>query len=611
VRRAVIALVAALALAAPAAAGAADSVQIRHVDAGDFPLVRVTAVAPVGSRPTLFESGRSARDLKVRDLGSAGAMVLAVDNSDSMSGAPLRQAKAAASQFFAGQQRVRATGLVSFAHEALALTGGDAEKEDVADALASLATDLRTGTALYDAVKLSAARLEGLSDSARILVLLTDGRDLGSRSTLADAIAAVQQANVVVYAIAAGPRADRRPLEALASGSGGRLLAANDASGLASAYVAVGRELARTWHLSYLTRAVPGERRTITIRAAGTSSSAPLVVPKQTSGGLRIPGWIAESPLTALGVVLLTALLLAGAGAVGIRRHRGSEISRLLKPHVRSREALEETDGPTPFAGLLAWTERSLADLPGSERLLRLVERSGISLRVGHLPYLASAGALVLGAVGSFLGAPPVASLALMLLGLASPILALRVAAHRRTKAFDRQLPDVLATIASTLRAGHGLRPALRAIADDGTPPASEEFRRVLGEERLGLPLDQAIDAMCVRIGSPDLEYVATAINVQAQTGGSLADLFTTLSETVRERQRHARKVRALTAMGRMSAIVLVGMPIALAGLMTVLSPTYMAPLYSTSGGHAVIVGCLISMAIGSLFLKRIVSVRY
>jgi tight adherence protein B len=133
----------------------------------------------------------------------------------------------------------------------------------------------------------------------------------------------------------------------------------------------------------------------------------------------------------------------------------------------------------------------------------------------------------------------------------------------------------------------------------------------VLGEEKLGRPLDQAIDAMCNRIGSPDLEYVATAINVQSQAGGSLASLFDTLSETVRERQRHARKVHALTSLGRMSAIVLVLMPVGLGALMTLISPSYMTPLYTTSGGHILMVLCLTSIGIGALVLKRIVSVRY
>jgi tight adherence protein B len=181
----------------------------------------------------------------------------------------------------------------------------------------------------------------------------------------------------------------------------------------------------------------------------------------------------------------------------------------------------------------------------------------------------------------------------------------------RRRKAFDRQLPDVLSTIASTLRAGHGLRPAIRAIADDGSPPASEEFSRVLGEERLGRPLDQALTGMCERIGSPDMEYVATAVNVQSQVGGSLAGLFDTLSETVRERQRHARKVRALTSMGRMSAMILISLPFGLTVIMSAINPSYMAPMFTTSVGHVLIGMCLVSMTIGSLILKRIVTVGY
>jgi tight adherence protein B len=116
---------------------------------------------------------------------------------------------------------------------------------------------------------------------------------------------------------------------------------------------------------------------------------------------------------------------------------------------------------------------------------------------------------------------------------------------------------------------------------------------------------------MCERIGSPDLEYVATAINVQSQAGGSLASLFDTLSETVRERQRHARKVRALTSMGRMSAAILLCLPFGLAALMTLIAPQYMAPLFTKSTGHVLIGICLASMTAGGLILKKIVHVRY
>jgi tight adherence protein B len=607
-RRLVLAVVASLAVALPASAGADGSAQIRLVDLGGFPLVRATAVVPAGSRPTLLEDGLRADSMQMRELGSANALMLAVDNSDSMSGAPLREAKRAAAQFLAERRGVGATGLVAFGHEALALTRPGDSKPDVARVLGSLSTDAVTGTSLFDAVELSVARLQRMSDGARILVLLTDGRDRGSRSTLAKATDSAQRANVIVYAIAAGTGADRAPLAELASATGGKVFNASDVTSLGEAYATLSSELDRTWQLSYVSRARPGD--TVRLALAGFDSTRTVRIPEQ-GGQALIPASIVQSRYAALAVVALVSLLFAGAGLAARRRRPGSELVRLLEPHVSPDDRVEAETSPGRFEPLLAWTERSLNDLPGSKHLSRDLERSGSKLRLGHLPYLALVAAFVFGIVSMIVGAPPAIAPLLMLVGLAVPFAALRVAARRRTKAFDEQLPDVLAMIASSLRAGHGLRTALRAIVDDGTPPASQEFARVLGEERLGRPLDQAIDAMCTRIGSPDLEYVATAVNVQAQAGGSLAGLFDTLSETVRERQRHARKVHALTALGRISAIALVGMPIALGALMTLISPGYMAPLYTTSGGRVVIGICLTSMAIGSLFLKRIVSVRY
>jgi tight adherence protein B len=610
-RRAVLAVLAS-ALVLPAAASASSSVQIRRVDLDKFPLVRVTTVVPKGSRPTLVEGGRRAGFVRARELGSAEAMVLAVDNSASMSGRPLRQAKRAASAFLARQSGAGDAGLVAFGHEALPLTQPRETESDVARSLASLAPDEQKGTALYDAIVLSVERLEEMSTGSRVLVLLTDGHDLNSRKSLAESIAAAQRANVIVFAIAAGGRTDLKPLRELAAATGGRLFAAADATGLGAAYRSLGRELDRTWQLSYLSQAREGDRVDLTVRAAGARSTTSVHIPDGDGGSGLLPRSVARSPITAAAFVLLAALLLAGAGAVGRGRRRSSEIARLLEPHLSRRDL--DDDRPRRFArfdNLLAWTERSLSELPGSERLTRALERSGLKLRIGYVPYLAGLSAFVLGIVATIVGAPPAFALLAMLVGLLSPFVVLRIVAQRRTKTFDRQLPDVLATIASTLRAGHGLRTALRAIADDSAAPAFEEFARVLGEERLGRPLDQALAAMCERIGSHDMEYVATAVNVQSQTGGSLAGLFDTLSETVRERQRHARKVKALTSLGRMSATVLVAMPIGLGALMTLISPQYMAPLYTTSTGHLLIGVCLTSMAIGAVFLRQIVSVKF
>ena len=539
-------------------------------------------------------------------------MVLAVDNSASMTGGPLGEAKQAATAFLSRQHRADDAALVAFGHEALSLTPARAERSDVARELDALAPDSQKGTALYDAVDMSVKRLRQMTSGSRVLVLLTDGHDRGSQGSLKQAIAAAQDANVVVYAIAVGASSDVKPLTALASATGGRRFKAAEATGLGAAYDSLGRELDRTWQLSYLSAARNGDVTRLRVRAAGAASTTALRIPAGDGSGSLMPRSLARSPLTGAAVVFLAALLFAVAGAAGRRRRRSTEVTRLLEPYLKQHELADERPTPSDrFESLLGWTERSLNDLPGSQRLTRALERSGLKLRAGLVPYLGIAAAFVLGAVGAILGAPPALALLLMLAGLLSPFIGLSIAARRRTKAFDRQLPDVLAMIASTLRAGHGFRTALGAIADDGASPSSDEFGQVLGEERLGRPLDEAIAAMCERIGSPDLEYVATAVRVQSQTGGSLAGLFDTLSETVRERQRHARKVKALTSLGRMSAIVLVAMPVALAALMTLLSPSYMAPLYTTSGGHMLLVACAVSMGIGSLLLKRIVSVRF
>ena len=121
--------------------------------------------------------------------------------------------------------------------------------------------------------------------------------------------------------------------------------------------------------------------------------------------------------------------------------------------------------------------------------------------------------------------------------------------------AFEDQLPDLLITIAASLKAGHSFKQGLQAVVDEGQPPASEEFKRVLTETRLGRPMDDALAEMAERIGSKNFDFVITAVTIQRQVGGSLAGLFDMVADTVRQRQQFARKIKALTAMGRMSAL--------------------------------------------------------
>jgi tight adherence protein B len=182
--------------------------------------------------------------------------------------------------------------------------------------------------------------------------------------------------------------------------------------------------------------------------------------------------------------------------------------------------------------------------------------------------------------------------------------------ARRRMKAFDNQLPDLLITIAASLKAGHSFRHSIQAVVDEGVEPAAKEFRRVLTETRLGRPMDQALAEMGERVGSKNLTFVLNSVTIQRQIGGSLAGLFDMVAETVRQRQQFARKIRSLTAMGRMSAYVLGGLPFAVAILISLISPIYMRPLWHSSTGHAMVAIGLVMLAFGGVFLRKIVSFK-
>ena len=170
------------------------------------------------------------------------------------------------------------------------------------------------------------------------------------------------------------------------------------------------------------------------------------------------------------------------------------------------------------------------------------------------------------------------------------PILLVWHKARRRLAAIDEQLPDLLVTLAASLKAGHSFRQGIQAVVDEGQPPASKEFKRVLTETQLGRPMDDALADMAARIGSKNVSFVVTAVTIQRQVGGSLAGIFDMVADAVRNRQQFARKIRSLTAMGRASAYVLVGVPFFMLGTITLLSPEYMDPLYHTSTGNKLMI---------------------
>ena len=612
--RLLLALVVAVAAFAPADARAADA-RFGGVDTGAYPSLRVLLVTPkpTGRAPRLTENGKRVNGLEAANLGRAKSVVLAVDRSQSMRGQALADASRAARAFVRRKPQSDRIAVVAVGKRAVQLTGFSSATIDVDAALRGVQVDTVQGTALYDAIVLSSEALGAETLASRVLILLTDGQEVSSEASLEAAIAAARKAGVTVYPIAIESASfSPAPLKRLAKATGGRYSGARDSGALVGVYTSIAAELKRTWQLTYTTSARPGEQ----IRLAGAGASLTASIPGLSAVVRPVEPKLPDAVfgIGPLLTALLVGLCIFAAGVFALRAPHGAHLRRRLAPHLGQKER-KRSRGPVQerFAtasAVLQATEKAFGHLKVWHSLHRLIVRADLPLRTVELAYICVGTGLLPGMVFAVAGASSPLILAVMASGGALPIGVVWWKARRRLLALDDQLPDILTTLAASLKAGHSFRQGIQAVVDEGHEPASGEFKRVLTETSLGRPMDDALAEMSERVGSENLSFVITSVTIQRQVGGSLAGIFDMVAETVRNRQQFARKIRSLTASGKLSAYVLLGLPFFIAGALTLMNPEYMAPLYDTSVGHMLIGTGLTMMFFGSLILRKIVSFR-
>ena len=194
--------------------------------------------------------------------------------------------------------------------------------------------------------------------------------------------------------------------------------------------------------------------------------------------------------------------------------------------------------------------------------------------------------------------------------GSLAVILAMRIRIQRRNKAFTEQLGDMLTTVANALRAGFSFMQALEHIAKEMDAPVSRELDKVLWELSLGTPLETALENMCKRVSSPDFELVVTAVLIQRQVGGNLAQILDNISSTINDRIRMRREIMTLTAQGRLSGIILGLLPLAVGLFLYFTSPNYLKPLFESDIGPLAIGFGLFLELIGFIVIKKIVDIE-
>lgn len=307
----------------------------------------------------------------------------------------------------------------------------------------------------------------------------------------------------------------------------------------------------------------------------------------------------------AVGLALFLAVTYAS------RARRVTRLRRRLASHLPEPVQGGPKRRRAPLEGVFGATERALGGSRVWRRIAVLLERADSSLRPGQFAWVMLASGVVPALFLVVLGVPGLFVLLFLIAGASLPVVLLSSKASRRRAAFDDQLPDLLMTMAASVRVGHSFRQAMQSIVEEGQEPASKEFGRVLVETDVGRPVDRALREMAERLGSRNFDYVINAVTIQREVGGSLATLFDVVSETVRQRQQFTKKVRALTAMGRVSAYVLIALPFLVVAGLTLINRRYMSPLFTTAAGRIMLFFALGGIVVGSLVLKKIVSFRF
>ncbi len=310
-----------------------------------------------------------------------------------------------------------------------------------------------------------------------------------------------------------------------------------------------------------------------------------------------------------LAAVFLATLLLVVGGYTFANRRRltASDV-------VRSRLLDDLAPSAVQPPGTLIRRDRASSAIPVLDGLLAgrgftaatigELDRAGSNQTVGTF----ALSMLLTTAVGGLVGvrlAGPLAGAALAAVGAFMPILVLKRQQGARAKLFEQQLPEAVDMLVNAMKAGYSLQAAMKFIGDELGAPIGPEFTRFYDEQRLGMETRVALTKLQDRIGTLDAKMFVTALLIQRESGGNLAEIMTNLSGLMRERAALRGQIDVLTAEPRMSAVVLTLLPIILFGVINVMNPEYVKPLYTTATGHVLLTYAGISIVFGYIVLQR------
>jgi tight adherence protein B len=595
------------------------TIEIESVDVSAFPNVVIefstrgaTAEASLTSdQLSVNENGILREITDLSKLESEAIEILVIfDRSGSM-GRSMPAARAAAQSFVSQLPESVPVGLLSFATDVTLNAPIGTPRPEILRAIANLTA--AGNTALYDAVVAGATQFSP-TDTRRIIVLLSDGKDegalqggVGSVATLEEVIQARLGIIVEVIELRNGST-DLEALTALADP--GPVRSVDQASELEGVYREIVQDLLSRYRISFVSRAIPGTPTefTLGLREFGAAAStvsviAPGDAPTTTTTTTTTVPQLVESeadelapdarPWIGAGLVMGgLGATLAGVNGMSRRRVRGRLPSR------RASIGDKEPEGLAKFFS---------AAMKGDKRrdaLEKLLQQANVRIPTNRFILFVGGGALA----AMILLAPTLGPFSI-LVAVAVPFVVrsrLRARIEKRRGMFVTQLPDTLQVLSSMLKSGYGFMQSIDAMARESSSPTAEMFDRLLVEVRTGRDVSDAFDRLAEDVQSLDFDWVVAAIDINREIGGDLAQTLDTVAETIRDREKLRGQVKALTAEGRMSAYLMLALP-PLVGMFSFISSPEVASVLFEPIGLLVLFVAASLMAIGYGWIRSIV----
>ena len=585
---------------------------------------------------TVLENGGEVNDFSIKGLSEIIdpiGVVLLLDTSGSMKGQPIDDASDAALLFMDEMRNIDEFSVISFADDVVVHSSFTSDREKLRDSISKIVTIGETS--LFDGIIIASDQFKDRNDiKYRYIILLSDGMDTASIYTAQDAIDKALQEEISIYSIAL-LSAEFNPdnIRNISESTGGEMLEAASSGNLKELYKTISKKIINQYRISYISlwpnaedieiSIIVGKDKMVGSAEASYENPYYAPAPEEVIVGPERPFYLTLFDELWMRIIVyavifigVALLLCAFILFIPVRKKTLKESTGLYGFKVEGKEAEEEYKYEEKRRrGFFGWIPRIISRAASRRGYIEYfdfrLKRAGMDIRASEFITFHLVGLIVSIIAAYYLSRNIFLTSFVAIIVVFIPFLILNIKSSQRLTRFHEQLPDTLQLISGSLKAGYSFNQALRMVVDESRPPISDEFERLLSEIRVGLSGKEALENVSQRINSEYFQWVVTAINVQREVGGNLAEVMDTVANTIRERDRVLNRIKALTSEGKLSAIILIVLPIIVGLMLFFLNREYISLLVTTKVGIIMLMISGFLLVIGIVWIIKIISIKY